>query len=701
MLSKGWGGAERYFVELCMALLKEGHEVQAICRPQFSRLHLMKEVPGLTLDLVKASWNYDLPSFLRIRNLVSDFSPQLIHTHLSRSSLMGGWAGRKLGIPVITKTANFIKPKYIKYSDWFICTTDALSNHISGFGIDPSRIRVIPNFSSAKPIETISTRDSRPLIFVSMGRFVHKKGFDTLIDAFHGIIKKGIDARLVIGGAGKQSGSLTEQVQKSGISELVEFPGWIEDPVKFMDSGDVFVLPSRDEPFGIVVLEAMARGKPIIATRSGVVQDVLEAENAAWCVPPGDTASLTHAMEMACGDRKGRLLKGSKALELFRSNFSLEAVLPRVEDLYEEVTTLGKKLDSNHLTGKQENGKLPVNILIVRLSAIGDIVMASPLIGAFRRSLPESRLSWLVESPLKAILEANPDLHEVIVWPRNRWRELTRKRRYWTLVREVITFIRDLRRRNFDMVVDAQGLFKSGIWAYLSGAPERVGIGSKEGSQHLMTQVVDRSGASDKISSQYLLLAEALGLDVNNFRMNIPLSEDAKSYGNRFASTLDGPYAVFCPFTTRPQKHWFNECWEKLLDLFTNEMGLDVVLVGGPTDRTESERIMPMETPRWINLTGKTSLQQAAAVMKQAALVVGVDTGLTHMGIALDVPTIALFGATAPYLNTEGTSGVVLYHPHECSPCRRNPTCEGLFPCMDAISTDEVIQTASDLLRAR
>jgi heptosyltransferase-1 len=339
-------------------------------------------------------------------------------------------------------------------------------------------------------------------------------------------------------------------------------------------------------------------------------------------------------------------------------------------------------------------------ILIVRLSAIGDIVMASPLIGAFRKTMPESRLSWLVESPSKAILEANQDLDEVIVWPRSRWRGLIRERRYWTLIREAIIFIRDLKKRNFDLVVDAQGLFKSGIWAYLSGAPERVGIGSKEGSQHLMTQVVDRTGASNRISSQYLMLAEALDLDVSEFRMNIALSEDAIEYGNSLASSLDAHYAVFCPFTTRPQKHWFDERWKELTDVFTDKMGMAVVILGGPTDITASERIMHVETPRQVNLTGKTNLQQAAAVMNQAALVIGVDTGLTHMGIALDVPTIALFGATAPYLNTEGTSGTVLYHPMDCSPCRRSPTCEGDYTCMKAISTDEVVRAARSLLES-
>jgi len=340
------------------------------------------------------------------------------------------------------------------------------------------------------------------------------------------------------------------------------------------------------------------------------------------------------------------------------------------------------------------------NILIIRLSAIGDVVMASPLIGAFRRSMPGSRLAWLVEEASQAVLVANPDLDEVIVWPRNRWRKLFRQRRYWTLSKEGFGFVRDLRKKGFDLAVDAQGLLKSGLWAYLSGAPERVGIGSKEGSQYLMTRVVDRSGASDRISSQYMLLAKALDLDVGDFRMDIHLSEDAREYGDRFATALDTPYAAFCPFTTRPQKHWLEERWKELLDIFAEKMGLTVVLLGGPADRTASERILPVEGPRWVNLTGKTSIQQAAAVMKQAALVIGVDTGLTHMGFAMGVPTVALFGATRPYLNTEGTPGSVLYHPLECSPCRRNPNCDDQFPCMRAITTGEIVRTAGNLLES-
>jgi heptosyltransferase-1 len=341
------------------------------------------------------------------------------------------------------------------------------------------------------------------------------------------------------------------------------------------------------------------------------------------------------------------------------------------------------------------------NILIIRLSAIGDVVMASPLIGAFRRTWPEARISWLVEEPSKPVLSANKDLEEIIVWKRQEWRRLFREKRLLRLAGEVSTFIRELRGKRFDLVVDAQGLLKSAIWSYLSGSGERVGIGSREGSRFLMTKVVDRTGASDGISSQYRLLAEALNLDTGKFSMEMALSPDTVQYAEGFSRSLPGPFVAFSPFTTRPQKHWIEERWIELADRLEKETGLTVLLMGGPGDRADSERIFPENTNHRVNLTGKTTVQQAGGIINYAALVIGVDTGLTHMGIALDTPTIALFGATRPYLDTSGTSGTVLYHPLECSPCRRSPTCDDDFTCMKAISTDEVFSTALAVLEKR
>jgi heptosyltransferase-1 len=342
----------------------------------------------------------------------------------------------------------------------------------------------------------------------------------------------------------------------------------------------------------------------------------------------------------------------------------------------------------------------PKKILIIRLSAIGDVVMASPLIGAFKRTWPTARIYWMIEDTSKPILQANPDLDDLIVWPRSRWRDLIRNKRFWTLAKESLVFVKDLRTRGFSMAVDAQGLLKSGLWAFLSGAPERIGIGSKEGSRYLMTRVVERDEASDRISSQYLLLAEAIGLDTDPFAMEVSLTPEAEKYGSQFALSLPSPYVVLSPFTTRPQKHWIGERWTQVANRIAAGMGMAAVLLGGPADAAASEEILPEESSDLLNLTGKTNLQEAAAVIKNASLLIGVDTGLTHMGYALGTPTIALFGATRPYLDSGGAPGTVLYHPHDCSPCRRSPTCDEDFTCMKAISVDEVIETAQSLLES-
>ena len=342
----------------------------------------------------------------------------------------------------------------------------------------------------------------------------------------------------------------------------------------------------------------------------------------------------------------------------------------------------------------------PRNILIVRLSAIGDVVMASPLVEAFKRTFPDARVSWLVEAGSKPVLEANTDLDEVIVWPRGQWNQTLKNRRYLNFIRQLWSFVRDLRRKKFDLAVDAQGLLKSGIWVFLSGAAARVGIGSREGSRYLMTRVVDRKDADNRISSQYRLLAEYLGLDLGDFKMKVSLGLEAQKYAEEFSGGLSSGYAVFCPFTTRPQKHWIEERWRELANRIIDKFELTVVLLGGPDDEKAGGRIAKPDHPSILNMTGKTTIQQAGALIKSSSLLIGVDTGLTHMGFALDVPTISLFGATAPYLNTEGTSGTVLYHPMDCSPCRRNPTCEGDYTCMKAISTDEVVRAARSLLES-
>lgn len=340
------------------------------------------------------------------------------------------------------------------------------------------------------------------------------------------------------------------------------------------------------------------------------------------------------------------------------------------------------------------------SILVIRLSAIGDIVMASPLVRALRVRYPDAYIAWMVQPEAKALLEVNPDLNEVIVWPRGEWRKLWRERRWTDLIKEIKAFTRHLRSRRFDLVIDVQGLMKSGIWAWLSGAPVRIGLRSKEGSQWLMTRVIEKSASDKRIGSEYLHLAGELELDTKDFDMRVALTPEDEAFAAEFVRTegLGRGYAVICPFTTRPQKHWVEGRWPELAARLNKEPGLRGVMLGGPGDIPAAQRIKDADADHIVNITGKTTLRQAAALIRRSSLLIGVDTGLTHMGIAFNIPTIVLFGSTCPYTDTRRDNAVVLYKKLECSPCKRNPTCGGRYTCMTSITVDEVLATARRLL---
>ncbi|WP_373506447.1 glycosyltransferase family 9 protein [Thiocapsa sp.] len=343
-----------------------------------------------------------------------------------------------------------------------------------------------------------------------------------------------------------------------------------------------------------------------------------------------------------------------------------------------------------------------MKILVVRLSAIGDIVFASPLIAVLRRAYPQAHIAWLVQPEYRSLLDRHPDLDEVIVCPLGHWRRLWRERRLRELMSGIAALRTNLRERRFDLAIDLQGLLKSGALTRLSGAGERIGLGSREGSQWLMTRTVQRGGDPRRIGSEYLYLAQTLGLPADDFPMAVHYGETDADFADRVIAEHDlgDGFAVLCPFTTRPQKHWIEERWAPLAARIQADLGLTPVMLGGPADREAATRIGDSADTPLIDLTGRTSLIEAAALIERASLLIGVDTGLGHMGIAFGTPSLLLFGSTCPYLDTTRANARVLYHKLDCSPCKRRPTCDGAFTCMRLITIDEVLDAARGVLGA-
>ena len=230
-------------------------------------------------------------------------------------------------------------------------------------------------------------------------------------------------------------------------------------------------------------------------------------------------------------------------------------------------------------------------ILVVRLTARGDVVLSSPLAGALRRCFPDARIAWAVEEHTADVMRHNPHLDEVIVWERAEWKRLLRTGRWGAFLGAAVDFFGELRDRRFDVAIDAQGLLRSGALAFFSGAPTRIGLGSREGSRLLMTRVVKREPNTRRIASADAAFARALGLDTSSFAMEIPRGADDLATVDRIVEEegLGDGFAAACPFTTRSYKHWFEDRWSALIRGIREKVGLGVVLLGGPADRAGRE----------------------------------------------------------------------------------------------------------------
>lgn len=321
--------------------------------------------------------------------------------------------------------------------------------------------------------------------------------------------------------------------------------------------------------------------------------------------------------------------------------------------------------------------------------------MASPVAAALRRTYPQAKILWLTQPECASLVQNNPLIDEVIIWPRAQWQRLWQQRQYRALFTAIRAFRKQLKTHKIDLAIDLQGLLKSGILAYLSGAKRKVGLGSKEGSQYLMNQVIPRDqGDTDLIGSEYRWLCQQLQLTSEPWQMRIGASPDAIANAKQLIEQdLGDNYIVVCPFTTRPQKHWHDDGWQVLIPMLT-ALGHKVVMLGGPADTDHAERIIDKEiaaNSRFISLVGKTSLTEAALVIQRAKALIGVDTGLTHMGHAHDIPVLGLFGSTRPYLKTDTINGQIIYLNLHCSPCRRNPSCHGRFECLNDITPSQIL----------
>ncbi|HSV80760.1 MAG TPA: glycosyltransferase family 9 protein [Ramlibacter sp.] len=329
-------------------------------------------------------------------------------------------------------------------------------------------------------------------------------------------------------------------------------------------------------------------------------------------------------------------------------------------------------------------------ILIVRLSALGDIVFATSLLQGLRERYPRAHIAWLAQAGFAGVLEGDPRLDELIRVPKETLKSPT----------ALAELRRELGRREFDWAIDCQGLLKSRALARLAGGATRIGFQSKEPGKFLMHHLLPKGGHASDISSEYRFMAERLtGIPAGPPQLQPGAAAQAAVGEAMQERGLGSGFIALCPFTTRPQKHWMEDYWPRLGELLAAQ-GRPFVVFGGPADRPAAERIHAQLPEGSLNLAGETRLAELGAWLQQAGLVVGVDTGLTHIGIAMRRPTLALFGSTCPYTGGADSPLTVMYDALPCAPCKRNPTCGGAWTCMKQLTPERAAAEALKLLES-
>jgi heptosyltransferase-1 len=311
-------------------------------------------------------------------------------------------------------------------------------------------------------------------------------------------------------------------------------------------------------------------------------------------------------------------------------------------------------------------------ILIVKLSSFGDVLHALPTLEALRTVYPQARITWLVEAAYAPLLEGHPALDEVWAAPRLRpgeiWRGANR-----ALLRGLL---RRLRSTPFDLVLDLQGLLKSAVWVALAHSPRKMGYDrTRESSYRVLTERVPPFDREAHAVRRYLNLAHHLGAPVNPPRFRLGLGADAE-VSHLLPEDSHRGLVVLHPGARWPSKLWPASAWAGLASWLSRGHGFQVALTGSPGDRGLAGKILQHRPDPILNLTGRTSLAELAAVLRRARFAVTTDTGAMHLAAALGTRTAALFGPTAPWRTGPfGEGHEIVRQGLECSPCfkRRCP----------------------------
>jgi len=325
----------------------------------------------------------------------------------------------------------------------------------------------------------------------------------------------------------------------------------------------------------------------------------------------------------------------------------------------------------------------PRKILIVKPSSLGDIVHSLPFLNAIKTRFPKAEIHWMIARGFEGLLEGHPMIDKLWVVNKDAWKKISQVQ---GTIAEIKRLFRELTSEKFDIVIDLQGLLRSGIITAATGSPLRIGFKeAREGSRFFYTHKVV-GGKDIHAVDRYLRIAEFLGCDVTGISFPLAAAESLLPLSIQHpALNINEPYVVIVPGARWKTKRWPPEKFGELSSM----LPLKSVIVGDKNDKDVADEIVSLSEGKAISLTGKTTLRELIDVIRHAEFVISNDSGPMHIAAALGIPVFAIFGPTDPArTGPYGKGHTIIRQDISCSPCFRR-TCDDI-KCMKSISADNV-----------
>lgn len=347
-----------------------------------------------------------------------------------------------------------------------------------------------------------------------------------------------------------------------------------------------------------------------------------------------------------------------------------------------------------------------MNILIVKLSAIGDVIHTLPALNAIRKHYPAAHITWVVEEAASSLIDGHPALDRILVSKRKQWLRGLREPSRRVHLRAISHFVKALRDTRYDLVFDFQQLLKSGVLAGLARGDRKIGydrgMAHMECSYLFLNERIPPVRMDHHALLRSLMLLDAAGIPSDEIVYDIPIQDTDRDAVNALLSdhgVTDAPLLIpINPMTKWATKLWSEKKFADLADRLIRHYHAKVIFTGGPEDQAAIQRIMADMTEDTVSFAGKTSLRMLAALYEKADFLISTDTGPMHLAAALGKSVVAIFGPTAPWRTGPfGSEHQVIRAGVPCSPCfrRQCPTME----CMERVDVADVLEGVRKVIR--